>query len=123
MCRPHHPDRRPPAEHVTTPAPEDDFGNAVFTVADLPPDIDTSDAITISLDDMRLCGAEPLRLVVLMAWRFRARDGLPCGPEAIWASLTKRGTLDADGMSPLHLDDVTRVLAFLDRSGVLVVPR
>ncbi|MEV7488888.1 ABC transporter related protein [[Kitasatospora] papulosa] len=32
---------------------------------------------------------------------------------------TERGVRDADGESPLLLDDVTRALAFLDRNGAL----
>lgn len=131
MYRPHHPDRRSPAERVTAPAAEagpaaahaaeDDFENVVFTVADPPVVTDPAKAVKLGFDEMQVCGAEPLRLVVLMAWRIRTKDGLPCAPEDIWAALTEQGILDGDGESPLLLDDVTRVLAFLDHSGFLVV--
>ncbi|MFD9235683.1 hypothetical protein ACFWB3_10425 [[Kitasatospora] papulosa] len=119
MHRPHHPERRPSAISSAAQAAEDDFENAVFTVADPPVVTNPADAVDLSFDELRLCGAEPLRLVVLLNWRFRAKDGLPCAPEDIWASLTERGVRDADGERPLLLDDVTRALAFLDRNGAL----
>ncbi|MER6655235.1 hypothetical protein ABT248_32440 [Streptomyces sp. NPDC000971] len=119
MHRPHHPERRPSAFSSAAQAAEDDFENAVFTVADPPVVTNPADAVDLSFDELRLCGAEPLRLVVLLNWRFRAKDGLPCAPEDIWASLTERGILDVDGESPLLLDDVTRALAFLERNGAL----
>ncbi|MEU5449959.1 hypothetical protein [Streptomyces californicus] len=115
MYRPHHPDRRPTAEHVTTPAAL--AGPAAVRAAE--DSFDRSDAVYYSRDDLRLCSAEPLRLVVLMHWRFRMKDGLPCAPEDICASLTEQGILDADGTSPVRLEDVARALAFLDGHGAL----
>ncbi|MEU3978233.1 hypothetical protein [Streptomyces bacillaris] len=115
MYRPHHPDRRPPAERVPIPVAETSPA-AVQAAED---SFDRSDAVYYSLDDLRLCSTEPLRLVVLMHWRFRTLDGLPCAPEDVWASLTEQRILDADGASPVRLDDVARALAFLDSHGAL----
>ncbi|WP_331724902.1 hypothetical protein OHB07_39320 (plasmid) [Streptomyces sp. NBC_00111] len=119
MHRPHHPERRPSAISSAAQAAQDDFENAVFIGADRPVVTDDANAVNLSFEELQLCGAEPLGLVVLLNWRFRTEDGLPCAPEDIWASLAERGILDADGESPLLLDDVTRALAFLDRSGAL----
>ncbi|MFJ9195704.1 hypothetical protein [Streptomyces globisporus] len=133
MYRPHHSDRRPPAERVTTPAAEtgpaavqaaeDDFESAVFSVADRPVGLAPSGSIDISLDELSLCEADPLGLVVLIRWRFLMKAGLPCTAEGLWASLTESGKTGADGESPVRLDDVTRALEFLDRNGALGVSR
>ncbi|MFJ8770201.1 hypothetical protein [Streptomyces clavifer] len=118
MHRPHHPDRRPPAPE-TAAERDDDFENAVLVRANEPAEL-VEGGIAITLDEFRLC-AQPLHLVVLMNWRFRAQDGLPRSARNIWAALTARGVRGDDGEGPLLLADVEEALAFLSEHG-LVVP-
>ncbi|MEV7084178.1 hypothetical protein AB0N88_37455 [Streptomyces sp. NPDC093516] len=128
-----HSNRRPLAysEHLTAaqaPASnhdalgglsEDEFADAVLVRADEPDD-DRQDGIPISLTEFAACSPEPLRLVVLMHWRFREKDGEPRSAEAIWAALTALG-INGDDDEPVTLEQVDSAMAFLISEGLITV--
>ncbi|MFG3275960.1 hypothetical protein [Streptomyces luteogriseus] len=98
---------------------EDEFANAVFVRADEPDD-DRQDGIPISLTEFAACSPEPLRLVVLMHWRFREKDGKPRSVEAIWTALTALG-INGDDDEPVTLEQVNNAMAFLISEGIITV--
>jgi hypothetical protein len=98
---------------------EDEFADAVFVRADEPDD-DRQDGVPISLADFAACSPEPLRLVVLMHWRFREKDGKPRSVEAIWAALTALG-INGDDEEPVTLEQVDSAMAFLISEGLITV--
>lgn len=125
MQRPHHPLRRPPAnsravpyrDELATPPPgpeprKHSSGRHRWTMAA---------EVTVSREELELCAAQPLRLLVLMYWRCRAEGGLPRTAHDIWASLLSVEARSADGAGPVRLEAVQEALAFLEGSGVLSV--
>ncbi|MFG3399159.1 hypothetical protein [Streptomyces parvus] len=75
--------------------------------------------VTVSRDELELCAAQPLRLLVLMYWRCRAEGGLPRTAHDIWASLLSVEARSADGPGPVRLEAVQEALDFLEDSGAL----
>ncbi|MFD6297858.1 hypothetical protein ACFWFU_23895 [Streptomyces sp. NPDC060235] len=88
----------------------DDFENAVYALADEP---EEENGITITREELALCGSVPLRLMVLMHWRVRQAEGDPCTPEALWKQFTKQGILAEDEEGPVGLDEVRAAVAFV----------
>ncbi|MFI2620569.1 hypothetical protein [Streptomyces sp. NPDC018584] len=95
---------------------EDEFANAVFVRADEPND---EAGIGITREELRMCAAAPLRLVVLMHWRLREMEGQPRTAEAIWAKLTELGMYSDDGETPVRLGEVGDAVRFLLSQGVI----
>ncbi|MFJ3229168.1 hypothetical protein ACIPJS_38265 [Streptomyces sp. NPDC086783] len=97
--------------------PSDDFENAVYTLANEP---EEEDGITITREELALCGPVPLRLMVLMHWRVRQVEGDPCTPEAIWEQFIKQGILAEVGEGPVGLDEVRAAVTFVLEQGLVV---
>lgn len=97
---------------------EDEFANAVI-VRTVEPDDNDVNSIAITRTEFELCSPEPLRLVVLMHWRARERDGQPCTAEAIWATLTAQGIRGINGDTPVALNEVTEAVGFLVNQGLV----
>ncbi|WP_326701870.1 hypothetical protein OG909_32730 (plasmid) [Streptomyces sp. NBC_01754] len=53
--------------------------------------------VAVSREELELCAAQPLRLLVLMYWRCRAEGGLPRTAHDIWASLLAAEVRSAAG--------------------------
>lgn len=87
---------------------EEDFNNAVFVRAEEP---EGNGGITIARTEFGLCALEPLRLMVLLHWRARAR--------AIWSTLTELGVYSGDGQGPVRLDEVRQAVDFLISEGLV----
>ncbi|MBB1258308.1 hypothetical protein [Streptomyces alkaliterrae] len=95
-----------------------DFENALIVRADEPDD-DAEDGIRLTRAEFEACSPEPLRLVVLMHWRLRERDGRPLTARAIWADLTAMGMYDIDGVTPVALTQVDEAVRFLTSNGLI----
>ncbi|MFJ4633045.1 hypothetical protein [Streptomyces sp. NPDC088847] len=90
--------------------PSDDFENAVFVRADEPAE---TDGIPITYPEFLLCSPVPLRMVVLLHWRAREKNGQPRTAKLIWSTLTDLGVLSSDGESPLTAEEVRQAVDFL----------
>ncbi|MCX4581231.1 hypothetical protein OHB41_50705 [Streptomyces sp. NBC_01571] len=80
-----------------------------YTLAFEPP---AEGGIPISYEELSVCGQEPLRLVVLLAFRAHELDGQPRDAEALYSFLTNKSMRGDDGL-PVRIDDVRRALDFL----------
>ncbi|MCD9904690.1 hypothetical protein LUR56_40485 [Streptomyces sp. MT29] len=77
--------------------------------------------VTVTREELELCAAQPLRLLVLMYWRCRAEGGLPRTAHDLWASLLSVEARSADGAGPVRLEAVQEALGFLESMGMLSV--
>ncbi|MET7458017.1 hypothetical protein ABZT03_40470 [Streptomyces sp. NPDC005574] len=59
--------------------------------------------IPVSYEELSICGQEPLRLVVFLAFRAHELDGQPRDAETLWSFLAERKMRGDDGL-PVRLD-------------------
>ncbi|MGW6488159.1 hypothetical protein [Streptomyces sp. NPDC055056] len=88
-----------------------------YTLAFKPP---AEGGIPISYEELSVCGQEPLRLVVLLAFRAHELDGQPRYAEDLYSFLTNKSMRGDDGL-PVRLEDVRRSLDFLLTQGLVAL--